>query len=127
MDISNQGPTDTIRELSPMEVHLTNEDSLSEKRADIISSQIIPMNDLGLSSQCSSSCATPSTPISTPKSRKRKGYRATKDKKKDAIKKRRTDDTEFRDKENETRLAISKRIEGILKQERDIIVISRRE
>ena len=93
----------------------TNEDLLSEKRADLsqdvqrtpISSQIVPMNDLGLSSQCSSACATPSkdTPISTPKTRKRRGYRATKDRKRDAIKKRRTDDTEFRDKENETRLA----------------------
>ena len=54
-----------------------------------------------------SSCATPSrgTPISTPKTRKRLGYRATKDRKRDAIKKRRSDDTEFRDKENETRLS----------------------
>ena len=72
-----------------------------------ISSQAVPINDLELSSQCSSSCATPSkgTPISTPNTRKRKGYRATKDRMRDAIKKRRTDDTEFRDKENETRLA----------------------
>ena len=107
MDISNQEPTDTIRELSPMDIQLcsqgeTNEDSLSEQRADLsqdvqrtpISSQVVPMNDLGLSSQCSSSCATPSkdTPISTPKTRKRKGYRATKDRKRDAIKKRRKDD-----------------------------------
>ena len=45
------------------------------------------------------------TPISTPKTRKRKGYIATKDRKIDAIKKRISDDTEFRDKENETRLA----------------------
>ena len=120
MDILNQGPTDlTIRELSPMDIQLcsqgeTNEDSLSENRADLsqeqrtpISSQIVPMNDFGLSSQYSSSSATPSrgTPISTPKTRKRRGYRATKDRKRDAIKKRRTDYTEFRDKENETRLA----------------------
>ena len=114
----------TIRELSPMEVQLcsqgeTNEDSLSEKGADLsqdvprtpISSQVVPMNDLGLSSQCSSSCATPSkdTSISTPKSRKRNGYRATKDRMRDAIKKRRSDDTEFRDNENETRLASVKK------------------
>ena len=118
MDISNQGPT--FRELSPMEVQLcsqgeANDDSFSERKADLskdvqrtpISSQIVPMNDLGLYSQCSSSCATPSkdTPISTPKTRKRKGYRATKDRKGDAIKRKRSDDTEFRDKENETRLA----------------------
>ena len=107
-----------------MEVQLcsqgeTNGDSLYEKGVDLsqdiegtpISSQVVPLNDLGLSSQCSSSCATPSkgTPISTPKTRKRKGYRATKDRKRDAIKKRRTDDTEFRDNENETRLASVKK------------------
>ena len=109
MDISNQGPT--FRELSPMVVQLcsqgeANDDSFSERKADLskdvqrtpISSQIVPMNDLGLYSQCSSSCATPKT-------RKRKGYRATKDRKGDAIKRKRSDDTEFRDKENETRLA----------------------
>ena len=120
MDISNQGPTDTIRELSPMDIQLcsqgeTSEDSESEMNAHLsqdvqhtpISSQVVPMNELGLSSQCSSSCATPcrGTPIATRKTRKRKGYRATKDRKRDAIKKRRTDDSEFRDKENETRLA----------------------
>ena len=129
MDILNQGPTDlNIRELIPMEVQLcsqgeTNEDSFSEKKTHLsqdiqrtpISSQAVPMNDLGLSSQCSSRCATPSkdTPISTPKSRKRKGYGATKDGKRDAIKKRRSDDTEFRDNENETRLAsVKKRSRG---------------
>ena len=143
MDISNQGPTDlTIRELIPMEVQLcsqgeTNEDSFSEKKADLsqdiqrspISSQAVPMNDLGLSSQCSSSCATPSkdTPISTPKSRKRKGYRATKDRKRDAIKKRDRMIQSFVIMKTKLDLRVSKKIERIPKHERNIIMIGRRE
>ena len=42
--------------------------------------------------------------MSTPKSRKGKGYRAKKDRNRAAIKKKRTDDSEFCQTENESRL-----------------------
>ena len=47
---------------------------------------------------------TPEKGFSTPKSRKRKGYRARKDRNRAAIKKRRSDDSEFCKAENESRL-----------------------
>ena len=90
-----------FRELSPMEVQLccqgqSMDDTYSEMNATQsqeiqhtpMCSQAVPINDLELSSQCSSGCTTPSkdTPISTPKIRKKKGYRATKDRKRDAFK-----------------------------------------
>ena len=70
-----------------------------------ISSQVVPLNDLDLLTQCSSD--TPMTPekgFSTPKSRKRKGYRARKDRNRAAIKIRRSDDSEFSKAENESRI-----------------------
>ena len=47
---------------------------------------------------------TPEKGFSTPKSRKRKGYRARNDRNRAAIKKRRSDDAEFSKAENESRL-----------------------
>ena len=106
----NPGPGSTTEEeISPMEIEDCSQDAfvLSSKtlQRTPISSQIVPLNDLDLLSQCSSD--TPMTPekgFSTPKSRKRKGYRARKDRNRDAIKKRRSDDTEFCKAENESRL-----------------------
>ena len=69
-----------------------------------ISSQVVPLDTLDLSSQCSNVPMTPEKSISTPKSRKRKGYRARKDRNRAAIKKRRSDDSEFCKTENESRL-----------------------
>ena len=70
-----------------------------------ISSQVVPLNDLDSLSQSSSD--TPMTPgniFSTPKSRERKGYRARNDKNRDAIKKRRSDDSDFSKAKNESRI-----------------------
>ena len=81
----NPGPGSTTEEeISPMEIEDCSQDvfvlhSQTLKRTPI-SSQIVPLNDLDLLSQCSSD--TPMTPeksFSTPKSRKRKGYRARND------------------------------------------------
>ena len=69
-----------------------------------ISSQVVPLHVLDLSSQCFDVQMTPEKSMSTPKSRKRKGYRARKDRNRAAIKKRRTDDSEFCQTENESRL-----------------------
>ena len=63
------------------------------------------MTSLDLSSQCSSDVPmTPEKGFSTPKSRKRKGYRARKERNRANIKKRRVDDDNFRESENEIRL-----------------------
>ena len=106
----NPGPGSTTEEeISPMEIEDCSQDvfvlpSQTLQRTPI-SSQVVPLNDLDLLSQCSSD--TPMTPekgFSTPKSRKRKGYRARKDRNRAAIKKRRFDDTEFSKAENESRL-----------------------
>ena len=70
-----------------------------------ISSQLLPMTSLDLSNQCSSDVSmTPEKNFSTPKSRKRKGYRARKERNRANIKKRRVDDDNFRESENEIRL-----------------------
>ena len=79
-----------------------------------ISSQVVPLDDLDLSSQCSDVPMTPEKSISTPKSRKRKGYRARKDRNRAAIKKKRSDDSEFCETENESRLERSIKIVRIL-------------
>ena len=60
-----------------------------------ISSQVVPLNDLNLSSQCSGVRMTPEKSISTPKSRKTKGYSTRKDRNRADIKKKRSDDSEF--------------------------------
>ena len=106
----NPGPGSTTEdEISPMEIEDCSQDAfvLSSQmmQRTPISSQVVPLNDLELLSQCSSD--TPMTPekgFSTPKSRKRKGYRARNDRNRAAIKKRRSDDTEFCKAENESRL-----------------------
>ena len=106
----NPGPGSTTEEeISPMEIEDCSQNAFVLSSQTLqrtpISSQIVPLNDLDLLSQCSSD--TPMTPemgFSTPKSRKRKGYRARKDRNRDAIKKRRSDDTEFCKAENESRL-----------------------
>ena len=95
--------------MSPMEIEDCSQDAFvlpsQTMQRTPISSQIVPLNDLDLLSQCSSD--TPMTPeksFSTPKSRKRKGYRARNDRNRAAIKKRRSDDAEFSKAENESRL-----------------------
>ena len=106
----NPGPGSTTEEeISPMEIEDCSQDAFvlpsQTMQRTPISSQVVPLNDLDLLSQCSSD--TPMTPekgFSTPKSRKRKGYRARKDRNRVAIKKRRSDDTEFSKAENESRL-----------------------
>ena len=106
----NPGPGSTTEEeISPMEIEDCSQDAFVLPSQTLqrtpISSQVVPLNDLDLLSQCSSD--TPMTPekgFSTPKSRKRKGYRARKDRNRVAIKKRRSDDTEFCKAENEFRL-----------------------
>ena len=106
----NPGPGSTTEEeIGPMEIEDCSQDvfvlSSQTLQRTPISSQIVPLNDLDLLSQCSSD--TPMTPekgFSTPKSRKRKGYRARNDRNRAAIKKRRYDDAEFSKAENESRL-----------------------
>ena len=106
----NPGPGSTTEEeISPMDMEDCYQDvfvfSSQPLQHTPISSQVVPLNDLDLLSQCSSD--TPMTPekgFSTPKSRKRKGYRARKDRNRAAIKMRRSDDTEFCKAENESRI-----------------------
>ena len=108
----NPGPGSTTEEEnSPMEIEDCSQDALVLPSQTLqrtpISSQVVPLNDLDLLSQCSSD--TPMTPekgFSTPKFRKRKGYRARKDRNRAAIKKRRSEDTEFSKAENESRLEL---------------------
>ena len=106
----NPGPGSTTdEEINPMEIEYCFQDAFVLPSQTLqrtpISSQVVPLNDLDLLSQCSSD--TPMTPqksFSTPKSRKRKGYRARNDRNRAAIKKRRSDDAEFSKAENESRL-----------------------
>ena len=106
----NPGPGSTTEEeISPMEIDDCSQDvfvfSSQTLQRTPISSQVVPLNDLDSLSQCFSD--TPMTPeevFSTPKCRKRKGYRARKDRNRVAIKKRQSDDTEFSKAENESRL-----------------------
>ena len=94
-------------EISPMEIDCVDDvfESSQTLQHTPISSQVLPMTGLDLSSQCSSDVSmTPEKSFSTPKSRKRKGYRARKDRKRVNIKKRRIDDEDFRIVENEIRL-----------------------
>ena len=106
----NPGPGSTTEEeISPMEIEDCSQDPFvlpsQMLQRTPISSQVVPLNDLDLLSQCSSD--TPMTPekgFSTPKSRKRKGYRTRKDRNRAAMKKKRSDDTEFCQAENESRL-----------------------
>ena len=104
----NPGPGSTSdEEISPMEIDCMDDtfESFEPLQHTPISSQVLPMTGLDLSSQCSSDVSmTPEKSFSTPKSRKRKGYRARKDRKRVNIKKRRIDDEDFRIVENEIRL-----------------------
>ena len=108
----NPGPGSTTEEeISPMEIEDCSQDAFVLPSQTLqrtpISSQVVPLNDLDLLTQCSSD--TPMTPekgFSTPKSRKRKGYRVRKDRNRAAIKKRRSEDTEFSKAENESRLEL---------------------
>ena len=80
----NPGPGSTTEEeISPMDIEDCSQDvfvlSSQTLQRTPISSQVVPLNNLDLLSQCSSD--TPMTPeksFSTPKSRKRKGYRTRK-------------------------------------------------
>ena len=75
-----------------------------------ISLQIVPLNDLNSQSQISSDIPmTPDKSFSSPKYRKRKGYRARRDRNRDAIKKRRSVDAEFCKAENESGLILFKK------------------
>ena len=106
----NPGPGSTTEEvISPIDIEDCSQDAFVLSSQTLqrtpISSQVVPLTDLDLLSQCSSD--TPMTPekiFSTPKSRKRKGNRARNDRNRAAIKKRRSDDTEFCKAENQSRL-----------------------
>ena len=104
----NPGPGSTSdEEISPMEIDCVDDvfESSQTLQHSPISSQVLPMTSLDLSSQCSSDIPmTPEKGFSTPKSRKRKGYRARKERNRANIKKRRVDDDNFRESENEIRL-----------------------
>ena len=104
----NPGPGSTSdEEVSPMEIDCMDDtfESFETLQHTPISSQVLPMTGLDLSSQCSSDVSmTPEKSFSTPKSRKRKVYRARKDRNRVNIKKRRIDDEDFRIVENEIRL-----------------------
>ena len=108
----NPGPGSTTEEeISPMNIEDSSQNAfvLSSKimQRTPISSQVAPLKDLDSLSQCSSD--TPMTPekgFSTPKSRKRKGYRTRKIRNRAAMKKGRSDDTEFCKVENESRLEL---------------------
>ena len=93
----NPGPGSTTEEeISFLEIETV--------RRTPISSQVVPIYDLDLSSQCFDFPMTPEKSSSTPKFKKRKGYRARKDRNRAAIKKRRFNDSEFSKAENEARL-----------------------
>ena len=104
----NPGPGSTTdEEISPMEINCLDDvfESSQTLQHSPISSQVLPMTSLDLSSQCSSDVPiTPEKGFSTPKSRKRKGYQARKERNRANIKKRRVDDDKFRKCENEIRL-----------------------
>ena len=104
----NPGPGSTTdEEISPMEIDCLDDvfESSQTLQHSPISSQVLPMTSLDLSSQCSSDVPiTPEKGFSTPKSRKRKGYQARKERNRANIKKRRVDDDNFRKCENEIRL-----------------------
>ena len=104
----NPGPGSTSdEEISPMEIDCVDDvfESSQTLQHSPISSQVLPMTSLDLSSQCSSDIPmTPEKGFSTPKSRKRKGYRARKERNRANIKKRRVDDDKFHESENEIRL-----------------------
>ena len=104
----NPGPGSTSDEgISPMEIDCVDDvfESSQTLQHSPISSQVLPMTSLDLSSQCSSDVPmTPEKGFSTPKSRKRKGYQARKERNRANIKKRRVDDDNFRESENEIRL-----------------------
>ena len=108
----NPGPSSTTEEeISPTEIEDCSQDAFvlsSQMMQRIpIPSQVAPLNDLDLLSQCSSDTQmTPEKSFSTPKSRKRKAYRARKDRNRTTIKKRRSDDSEFCKAENECRLEL---------------------
>ena len=106
----NPGPGSTSdEEISPTEINCVDDvfESSQTLQHSPISSQILPMTSLDLSSQCSSDAPmTPEKGFSTPKSRKRKGYRARKERNRANIKKRRVDDDNFRESENEIRLEL---------------------
>ena len=104
----NPGPGSTSdEEISLMELDCIDDvfESSQTLQHSTISPQILPMTSLDLSSQCSSDVPmTPENGFSTPKSRKRKGYRNRKERNRANIKKRRVDDDNFRESENEIRL-----------------------
>ena len=106
----NPGPGSTTEEeICPMEIEeCSHPDVFTFSSQTVqhtpISSQVVPLDALDLSSHCSDVPMTPEKGISTPKSRKRKGYLARKDRSRAAIKKRRSDDSEFCNAENESRL-----------------------
>ena len=106
----NPGPGSTSGdEISPMEIedsiHDTFDFSSETIQGTPISSQVVPMTSLDLSSECSYDVSmTPEKSLSTPKSGKRKGYQARKNRNRASMKKRRVDDEDFRKIENESRL-----------------------
>ena len=81
----NPGPGSTSdEEICPMEIECIDDvfESSQTLQHSTISSQVLPMTSLDLSNQCSSGVPiTPEKGFSTPKSRKRKGYLARKERK----------------------------------------------
>ena len=105
----NPGPGSTTEEeMSSMEIEECCQPgvlfSSQTVQHTLISSQVVPLDTLDLSRQCSDIPMTPEKSISTPKSRKRKGCRARKDRNRAAIKNKRSDDSEYCKTENESRL-----------------------
>ena len=106
----NPGPgTTTEEEISFMEIEDCAQPDVFPLSSQTvqhtpISSQVVPLYDLDLFRQCSDVPMTPEKSSSTPQLKKRKGYRARKDRNRAAIKKRRFDDSEFCQTENEFRL-----------------------
>ena len=98
----NPGPGSTSgEEISPMEIedslHDTFDFSSETLQRTPISSQVVPMTSLDLSSQCSNEVPmTPEKSLSTPKSGKREGYQAIKNRNRASMKKIRIDDEDFR-------------------------------
>ena len=108
----NPGPGSTSgEEISPMEIEDSLHDTFDFSSETIqrtpISSQVVLMTSLDLSSQCSCDVSmTPEKSVYTPKSGKRKGYQARKNRNRASMKKRRVDDEDFRKTENESRLKL---------------------
>ena len=86
-----------------MEIEDSLHDTFDFSSETLHRTQVVPMTSLDLSSQCSCGVSmTPEKSVYTPKSGKRKGYQARKNRNRASMKKRRVDDEDFRKTENES-------------------------